>query len=304
MRTIIADLHNHTNQSDGVFTPTQLIEHAKSIGLKCIGVTDHDTIAGIDEALSAGKDADIQVICGTEVSIRCMSELFIGSIHLLLYFSKALALNPTFTNELESILQQGRGDSLVRNRIIAINREFGPDSTIKKLDRPLTEEDIKSYGTNITRRHFALALEHKHGITDRSQIDLIIGNNSPAYIPSGIDLELLLPIIKEYKILRVLAHPACGSFPGSNHYKVVYPSIEVMEKLLPDLLHKDKCNINGIEVYYPAHTDENRFQLLQWAYKYDLCVTGGSDCHDIEYRPLGIEGVTSEELSIILSIIG
>ncbi len=51
----IADLHNHTTASDGEYTATELVNLAAELGLQAVGVTDHDTINGLDEALAAGR---------------------------------------------------------------------------------------------------------------------------------------------------------------------------------------------------------------------------------------------------------
>lgn len=67
---IFADLHNHTQASDGDFTPGQLVTRAKALGLKAIAITDHDTLKGIEPGLAAGEQAGIQVIPGVEVSVR------------------------------------------------------------------------------------------------------------------------------------------------------------------------------------------------------------------------------------------
>ena len=56
-RTFIADLHNHTTASDGEYSPTELVNHAAALGLRAVGVTDHDTLNGLDEALAAGDAA-------------------------------------------------------------------------------------------------------------------------------------------------------------------------------------------------------------------------------------------------------
>ena len=101
-------------------------------------------------------------------------------------------------------------------------------------------------------------------------------------------------------MFRVFAHPAAGSFPGESHYKEVLPPIETVEKLLPEFLDEDIIGLDGIEVYYPAHTKEHRLTLLEWAEKYCLIVTGGSDCHDRIQRRLGVEGMTKEELNVMI----
>jgi len=295
-RNIIADLHNHSTASDGEYPPSELILKAHEIGLKAIALTDHDTIAGLDEAVGAGHESGIKVIPGIEISIRFRRTFFVGSLHLLIYFSETLLKNTGFREDLNNIASQGRGITLVRDRIDAINSEFGPDGREPLLERPLTIDEITSQSDNITRRHFFIALSKNHNINERSWIDRLIGNTSPAYIPSGIDMSLLKPFFDKYSVVKVLAHPAAGSFPGESYYKEVHPPVEVIEQLLPELLDPDIMGIDGIEVYYPAHTEELEKILFDWVKRYDLLITGGSDCHDRENRPLGVKGVTQNEL--------
>ncbi|MDZ7342049.1 MAG: PHP domain-containing protein [candidate division KSB1 bacterium] len=300
-RKIIADLHNHTTASDGEYSPTGLVEKAKELELVAIGVTDHDTIEGVPEAIQAGERLNVQVVPGVEVSLAFRRPYFVGTLHLLLYFSKAFLNDEKFTNWLTEILSQGRGLSLIQARVNAINEEFGPAGHYPLLRRPLEVDELTSYSPNVTRRHFALALSEKHGIQQKEQINQIIGNNSPAYIPSGIDISKITPFLAKYPVFRVLAHPAAGSFPAETQYKEVNPPIEIVEKILPEFLDPRVVGIDGIEVFYPGHTHEHRLLLLQWAETFRLVTTGGSDCHDPIHRPLGIDGLTREELEVVLT---
>ncbi len=299
-RKIIADLHNHSTASDGEYTPAELVMKGRDIGLKAIGLTDHDSIAGLDEALEAGHLAGISVVPGIEVTLRFKREIFVGSLHLLLYFPEVYLKDSEFREKLMSIVGKGRGINLVKDRVNAINREFGPEGKDPLLTRPLTVDEIQSHGINISRRHFALALSEDHNIKEKETIDILIGNKSPAYIPSGIDPLLLRPFFEQYPVVKVLSHPAAGSFPGTSHYKEVLPPIETVEQLLPEFIDKNIVGIDGIEVYYPAHTQELEEVLLAWSEKYGLLVTGGSDCHDSTVRPLGVAGMTHDELDKLI----
>lgn len=304
VRKITADLHAHSTASDGELSPSELVAKAQKFGLKVLALTDHDTIDGLDEALDAGLQNGFQVIPGVEVSLRFRRPFFVGSLHLLLYFSNDLIAGKEFRDDLSTILKQGRGMPLIHERVRLINMEFGPGGKKPVLSRQLTTEEISSYGSNITRRHFALTLKEKHGIDDPGLINEIIGNDSPAYVPSGIDMELLKPFFQKYPVVRIFAHPAAGSFPEPSHYREVLPPLETVEKLLPEFLDKEILGINGLEIFYPGHTKEHREILSGWAKKYGLLITGGSDYHDDVHRPFGVEGMTQEELDIILQRIG
>ena len=64
----IVDLHTHTTASDGSYTPTELVKYAKQKGLSAIAITDHDTVAGVEEASMEGEELGIRVIPGAELS--------------------------------------------------------------------------------------------------------------------------------------------------------------------------------------------------------------------------------------------
>jgi hypothetical protein len=297
----VADLHNHTTASDGEYTPTELVQAARGLGLTAVAVTDHDTLNGLDEALAAGKEAGIRVVPGVEVSLRFRREYFTGTLHYLLYIPYALLDDAEFRQMAGEIFGQGRGAGLVRARVDAINEEFGPEGKTPLLKRALTAAEIESLAPNVTRRHFALALKENHGL-DKAQINDLIGNNARSYLPSGIDMGQLTPLLKKYpQLVRVFAHPAAGSFPGVSLYNEVLPPIEIVDRLMPEYLDENVLGLDGLEVHYPGHAPEHEALMAQWAQKYGLMTTGGSDCHDRVERPLGVAGVSQAEYETLLA---
>ena len=304
MTTFVADLHNHTTASDGEYTPTELVFRAAELGLTAVGVTDHDTLNGLDEALAAGDEAGILVVPGVEVSLRFKRPYFVGTLHYLLYIPYALLANAEFCQIANKIFSQGRGADLVRTRVDAINSEFGPDGKNPLLIQELTAEEIEALSHNVTRRHFAVALKENHGL-NREQINLLIGNDSTAYVPSGIDPTQLTPILHKYpQLVRVFAHPAAGSYPGESLYNEILPPIEVVEILMPEFLDDDLLGLDGLEVQYPGHAPQHRELMAQWADQYGLMQLGGSDCHDRVERPLGVAGVEQDTLERLLVRLG
>ncbi|MCF8091229.1 MAG: PHP domain-containing protein [Desulfotignum sp.] len=295
---LFADLHNHTLASDGDFSPEELVDRAKKYGLCAIGITDHDTLKGLAKGLAAGEAAGIRVVPGVELSIRFNRSFFTGTLHLLCYFLPNRLSDEDFVGSFEALMADGRGEGLVRARIAKINAVFGPAGIDPVLGRDLVFEDIAFYSANASRRHFALALSEKMGITDKNTINRIIGNDSPAYLPSGIELDGAAKFIKKQHLLAVLAHPAAGSFTGKGHYKEVLPPMDTVETLLPEFL---AAGISGIEVYYPGHTKEHQAVLLSWAEKHHLLVTGGSDCHDSKERPPAVAGISEADFHIFLA---
>ncbi len=289
---LFADLHNHTTASDGDFTPAELIKKAKLLGINAIGITDHDTLAGLKDAVLSGETQGVEVVPGVEASVRFKRPYFTGTLHLLCYFSKMRLDDNDFVNTFSKVLSQGRGEGLVRARIQEINKVFGPQGSQTVLDRDMAFEDISKLSDNATRRHFAIALKESFHIDDPDMINRIIGNDSPAYLPSGVELSHISRFIKEYEVAAILAHPAAGSFPGEGHYKEVLPEISIVEKIFPEFL---EAGIKGLEVYYPGHVKEHQDLMKSWAREHQLLITGGSDCHDSTERPPGVSGINKAE---------
>ena len=295
---IFADLHNHTRASDGDLSPGEMVARARNLGIGFLGITDHDTLGGLAAALAAGDALGVRIIPGVEVSVRFQTPDFTGTLHLLCYFPREQLGDKAFVHEFSQLLSRGRGEGLVRARMDKINRIFGPSGNEPILARELSFEDLSAYGKNLSRRHFALALEEKLGITDPDLRNRIIANNSPAYLPSGIDLSQLAPFLFTHPILPILAHPAAGSFPGKGHYKEVLPPFDIVTSLLPRFLD---AGLRGLEVHYPGHTPELEAKLVKIAAQHGLLVTGGSDCHGDGERPPGVAGMDKGEFDLFMA---
>ena len=66
----VIDLHSHTNESDGTFTPLELLDLAAKVGLDALAISDHDTFAGFDQALPVAQSRGLDLVCGIELSTR------------------------------------------------------------------------------------------------------------------------------------------------------------------------------------------------------------------------------------------
>ncbi|MCK5682384.1 PHP domain-containing protein [bacterium] len=293
---IVADLHNHSTASDGELSPCAVVNQAAEKGLTAVSLTDHDTLVGIDEALTAGAQVKIKVIPGVELTLRLKRPEFVGSLHLLLYFQPELLKDRGFIEAIEELFAAGRGTALVRDRVTAINHFFGPDSATPELRKNLTVEEIESRGDNITRRHFAKVLSENHQL-ERPQVDAIIANQSLAYLPSGIDPEKLLPLRSNFPLLIFFAHPAAGSYPPPSHYREVLPPWPTVADLMPEFLAQEPIGIDGLEIEYPGHREIEKKTLRKLADDYNLLISGGSDGHDLTERPYGVNGIDKNDFS-------
>jgi len=249
----LIDLHSHTNESDGTFSPAQLIEEAARCGVDILAITDHDTFAGYDQALPLAAGAGIDLICGIELSTKFHGH----SVHLLGYFldGKGPAEFRTWVRD----MQASRRDRNVR--LAARLRELGFDIRL---------EEAEALGHGMTGRpHFARIMLEKGYVRDlRQAFDDYLDESAIGYvsrseptIAEGIDR------IRTSGGIASLAHPirVHGDVPA----------------LMPELC---SAGLNAIEAYHTDHGPEDTLLYLELAAKYGLLVTGGSDFHG-EVKP-------------------
>lgn len=239
------DLHMHTNHSDGYYSPIELMQKVKEVGLDKISITDHDNLSAIYEAYSFGKEIGIEVIPGLELS----SDIGDREVHILGYF-----IDPD-NRELERYLKFFREERLKR-AIRIINK-------LKALGFTISIEDVLEQAKNsaIGRPHIAQAMLEKGLITNYYEaFNKYIGNNCPAYEKKvHISPQSIVKIIGDAGGLSFIAHP--GNMP---------------ESLIRELIEE---GIDGIEVIHPSHS---AFQVNFYrgiVHEYFLLECGGSDFH-------------------------
>lgn len=247
----LIDLHIHSTASDGSLTPAEVVNRAHALGLTAMALTDHDTVAGIDEALSAAKDLDMEVIPGIEVSCIYQEK----EIHILgLYIDHK-------NKELLTFLQEASAKRRARNMEML--------AAFQKDGFSLTEEDLfcGNPGTVVTRAHFARALL-KHGYV--SSVDQAFKkylNPDRSYYRSRelITPEEVLSAIRGAGGFPVLAHPL--------QYKLGWAGTEELISQLTD------HGLRGLECFHSSNNQDESGKLRKLAKKYSLAPTGGSDFH-------------------------
>ena len=247
-----ADLHTHSQASDGMNTPSQNVKLAVEAGLGAIAVTDHDTVAGVAEAIEAGKPYDIEVIAGVEISTREDNK----DIHILGYY-----LNTEDPILLER-LQQLREVRDHRNVQILQNlRDLGVEITMEEVIEQLGRELMPD--ESIGRPHMADVLVAKGYATDmKDAFNKYLAEGAAAYVsPPRITAADAAVWIREANGVPVMAHPG------------IYGDDTLVERIL------DHSSIAGLEVYHSDHSPEDEQRYLEIAQRRDLIVTGGSDYH-------------------------
>lgn len=246
------DLHTHSTASDGTLSPTELIKLAKETGLEAIALTDHDTFAGVAEAMEAGKEYGIEVIPGCELSLDSPDGA--GWMHVI-----ALWLPPE-PEELSKAFEwviEGR-----RNR----NHEIV--DKLRHLGINITYEAVaaRAKGT-IGRPHFAQELMALGVVSSINEAFKVwIGDNGRAYVPKRkLKPKQALTILNDIGATSILAHPFALGLKGA-----------AIENLVRDLMD---MGLDGMEVYYSEHSEAEIKTYKEMAERLGLLISGGSDFH-------------------------
>ena len=250
------DLHVHTTASDGQYSPSQIIEKALEKNISTIAITDHDTVAGLDEGAAAAKEHGITFVPGVELNISYPT----GEFHLLgLGFKQ---ISPSLTEILENLVKNRE----LRNvQIIEKIREAGIDITLEEMKSDFPD-------TVLGRPHFAAELVKKKVVKTRQQaFDRYLAKGRPWYVARvGSNLDEAIVAIKESGGVPVIAHPM---------------SLYLSWGKLPDALQNfyDR-GVMGLEAFHPGARVTECLRLEELAHKIGYFVTAGSDFHGEKIR--------------------
>lgn len=267
------DFHVHTNFSDGLLSPKDVVKRASNNGVSILAITDHDTIDGISEAIEESKLHNIKIIPGIELSTNYNGE----SIHVLGYFKDNSYKEKEFVEFLDKI----------KNRRIHRAKEM-----IQKLkdifNIEIKFEDVIKYGENVVARpHIAKAIiDAGYPYTQDYIFDNFIGKGKPAYIETTkITVKEGVDLLHKYNAIVFLAHP-----------------ILINNSNISDFL---QFNFDGIEGVYFLNSKTQEKELLDFANKNNLLVSAGSDCHgdfinDTRHGDIGDMNLDENYINLIL----
>ncbi|TKJ20167.1 MAG: hypothetical protein CEE43_13310 [Promethearchaeota archaeon Loki_b32] len=266
------DLHLHSSVSDGLETPAKLIEQGLSLKLKAIAITDHDTIAGVEEFLSFGESKDIIVIPGIEISIRHEPNRELIDVHIIglnFDYSSSKLIN-TIKNQIKGRLEQKK----------AICKRLKDE-----FDYNISFEEVKSIagGNVVGRPHIVEVMKRNNPdkVKGKSKSELfkMISIGGIAYVDREVELNLeeSIELISSAGGVPILAHP--GIYDVANRMKFVEQCI--------------KAGIKGIEIEYTYAKNRPFYETekAKWAQEffpnyyrkiaenYNLIKSGGSDYH-------------------------
>ncbi|MEK3884424.1 PHP domain-containing protein [Paenibacillus sp. PL2-23] len=245
-----ADLHTHTTASDGRHTPAEVVRRAKAAGLAAVAITDHDTVAGVPEALLEGARICITVVPGVELSTVADG----CDIHVLAYYTDNN--DPVWLERLASV----GGTRESRNELLL--------AKLQGLGIPITFDDVRSAAASrgkegsIGRPHFAEALIRLGVVSNMNEaFDRLLGSGGAAYVqvPKVHPLEALT-WIREAGGASVIAHPG------------LYSRDALVEELLGS-------GADGLEIFHSDHGEAEERRYGELADRYGVLATGGSDFH-------------------------
>ncbi len=251
------DLHVHSNKSDGTFTPSELVDYATEKGLSAFALTDHDTVDGLQEAISyANKKRKEnpsvpEVIPGIELSTEYQGK----DIHIVgLYIDYT---SEKFTDTLKEFVDSRDK----RNRkMCTLLAEHGIDITYEKLLAEFPD-------CVLTRAHYARYMLNHGYINSMSEaFDKYIGDHCDCYVPrEKITPQDGITMILEAGGIPILAHPML--------YRMSDARLEELVAMLKE------SGLMGIEAVYTTNTPAEERQSRKLADKYHLLISGGSDFH-------------------------
>jgi hypothetical protein len=264
--TTVIDLHVHSDESDGSWSPARLVKEAVGLGLEALAITDHDTFNGFDLACEPALAARLDLVCGIEIgtSLKRKTKPVIRNVHVLGYFLEQPP--PAGIRRWLEALQASRND---RNCRLAVK--------LQSLGLQVKLEEAQALGRTLTGRpHFAKVLVEKgYAASIPDAFERYLDESAIAYVPRrDPSFAETVDIITFSGGLPVLAHP----------YKLAGSCPERLEDLITDLVAQ---GLQGIEVYHSEHSSAGIAQYLAVARAYGLVVTGGSDFHG-EAKP-GVE---------------
>ena len=264
LRQMRFDMHVHTTASDGVFSPTEIVQQAQELGLTGLAITDHDTLDGLAEAQAAVKESSTSLVYGVELNCSLGPEEDAPEVHVLGYFFdlENAALNTKLRQLQEHRRQRGQ-------KMLAVLAELG---------LPLDAAILNDYAESgsVGRGMIARKLVEAGYVQDKKEAFakwLYVGK--PGYVPR---LHLTVPeavqLLHGAGGLAVLAHPA------------QYHNDALPAQLAP-------FGLDGLESRHPDQPAELQPRYLQMAAQLGLAVTGGSDCHT---EGLGAYTMNGEEM--------
>lgn len=246
----MVDLHTHSTFSDGTCTPTQLVRMAEKIGLRAIALTDHNTVEGLPEFLSAGQGSPVETVPGVEFSTE-----YLGiELHIL-----ALYVEPEQYGPITALMEDFRRRKEKSNEDLAaaLNRA-GVEIDYEQIRcREKGYVNRAIIGAELMAKGYAASVQDAF----KKYLDPENGFYTPPHRPDAYDT---VRFIKSMGAVAVLAHPFLNL------------DEEQLRGFLPAAVDS---GLDAMETLYPKYTPEKTRLAGQIAREFGLLPSGGSDFH-------------------------
>jgi predicted metal-dependent phosphoesterase TrpH len=242
-----ADLHVHTWHSDGRCSPPEVVELARRAGIATLAITDHETTAGIGEAMEAGRAAGIEIIPGIELATRIKAV----EAHVLGLWIDVAAQQLRDTIELLATERSERAESMVR-KLQGLGVKIKMDDVLQATGKG-----------SIGRPHVAQALVNVGAVKSfQAAFKRYLGRHGPAYVPrKHLTPERAIAIVHAAGGVASLAHGLIGGL-AREHVMMIAA-----------------MGLDAVEVVHPKLNASQSEWLREFAAAHGLAVTGGSDWH-------------------------
>lgn len=248
--TRMIDLHVHTTASDGTFTPSDVVLLAKKVGLAAMAITDHDTIDGVEEAISKAKEVDFELVPGVEISVGDTEDIHIVGLYIDYKDNNLLKVMDTLSS-----YRRSRNEEMIANV-----RKEGFDISYEEIEKSMNTN-------NIGRLHIAYYMQKMGMVNDyRKVFKKFLIPGTKTYVP-------MKQLSEEEGINAILKS---GGIPVLAHINYLKQSDFDIEKTVKRLVG---YGLKGIEVFYSGY--DNRIEKLahRISEKYNLIKSGGTDFH-------------------------
>jgi predicted metal-dependent phosphoesterase TrpH len=250
------DLHIHTNASDGSYSPPEILVFARERRLGAISITDHDSIDGVKAFVETCDASDIRFLTGVEITAQAPPAFQLSdSLHILGY---GIRIDDPELSRLLATLQRARDERTPR--MVSRLQELGMAITVEELASAFP-------GPQLGRPHIAQLMVRKgYAASIDDAFDRYLSSGKPGYVDKPrISHGAAAKAIGHAGGLVVLAHPGLYNLPD-----------DVLDALLASL---KADGLQGVEIYYPEHSEAQISLYERLAEKYGLIATGGTDFH-------------------------
>ncbi len=247
------DLHSHTTASDGQHTPDELFALAHEAGVRALAVTDHDTVAALEQCERAAAREGIELVPGIEISALLNRR----EIHVLGHFVDRSEPNLKGFSERLRAERERRMEMMV--------------DKMRSLGFPVTMDQVRALASeaHLARPHLARVLvEQGWCLSVQEAFDRFLADGRPAHVERYlVPAEEAIALIREAGGAATVAHPAISKVEGFE--------LEALKRV----------GLVGLEVLHSDHPPSQREKYLELSRALDLVPTGGSDFHGEKVAP-------------------